>query len=584
MDASDQKIPSDFDSQTYLLLNPDLKNLQVNLSQHYLEHGKAEGRHYRIDPPKDFSDDFYSKYAPEYTGNSSALSAHWWSIGRQEGFPFNSRTLEENRTLKKWYFCISETSLDRPDHNWRGLILNAVISARIFTDLEPVLIYDGNESEFIDLLRQLGVKVIFHRVSIYGTLESKFYNHPQTLAIASGAFLRIDIPEIESEDPYVLYTDCDVVFKSHPTFNFQVPVFFACAPQTSRIDYENDMNSGVMVLNVKGMREELPAFRKFIVENLSSGWPGFDQEHYRRYFKNRWGFLPLKMNWKPYWGFNPNAEIVHWHGPKPDAVFSFFSGSVERLDADWEFLIKQGNSDYASYLEEYKSISSLGMWLLNVKLDYMVVGNQEIFNKTFRDRLERLNQIALNSQQSVEGNLCYHHLKKPENMRMPDPTRKEKRITLARAVSGKKLMLETGFNAGHSALIALSANSELVITSIDIFMNKYVEKCSAYLMEEYLGRLEVLRGDSTNVLPNLVERGLKKFDFFHIDGGHGAETCRNDIENCLKLALPGAEMLVDDTNDPSIMEVVSEFLRHGKMQIKGGFLSQSAGSTLCLVI
>jgi hypothetical protein len=27
--------------------------------------------------------------------------------------------------------------------------------------------------------------------------------------------------------------------------------------------------------------------------------------------------LPDRFNWKAYWGANPEATILHWHGPKP---------------------------------------------------------------------------------------------------------------------------------------------------------------------------------------------------------------------------------------------------------------------------
>ena len=27
--------------------------------------------------------------------------------------------------------------------------------------------------------------------------------------------------------------------------------------------------------------------------------------------------LPEIQNWKPYWGTNEDAEIIHFHGPKP---------------------------------------------------------------------------------------------------------------------------------------------------------------------------------------------------------------------------------------------------------------------------
>ena len=31
----------------------------------------------------------------------------------------------------------------------------------------------------------------------------------------------------------------------------------------------------------------------------------------------RWDRLRPELNWKPYWGENADAKIIHFHGPKP---------------------------------------------------------------------------------------------------------------------------------------------------------------------------------------------------------------------------------------------------------------------------
>ncbi|MBJ3763921.1 hypothetical protein ILP92_14305 [Maribius pontilimi] len=36
--------------------------------------------------------------------------------------------------------------------------------------------------------------------------------------------------------------------------------------------------------------------------------------------------LPLENNWKPYWGTDPDARIIHFHGPKAQDIRVFQRG------------------------------------------------------------------------------------------------------------------------------------------------------------------------------------------------------------------------------------------------------------------
>ena len=54
----------------------------------------------------------------------------------------------------------------------------------------------------------------------------------------------------------------------------------------------------------------------------------FDQHAYREHYRGRWDQLPVEMNWKPYWGRNAAAQIVHFHGPKPFQKYAIAAGTV----------------------------------------------------------------------------------------------------------------------------------------------------------------------------------------------------------------------------------------------------------------
>lgn len=255
--------------------------------------------------------------------------------------------------INKWYFCLSEASIDRAHHGWREMVFAAVNSARIHTNLKPILLFDGEENEFVDALRKKGVEIIFHRVKFYDALVEREKTSPGYASIASGAFLRVEIPLIEKEDDFVLYTDCDVLFMQDlPKFD-EYPEYFSCAPQTSKTDYINDANSGVLILNVKNMRDSYPAFAKFIVNNLNAGWPGCDQENYRRFYAGKWDNLPLEMNWKPYWGENNNINILHWHGPKPEIILEKIIDANLKLYPAWEDLYSRNKIAYHYFFERW---------------------------------------------------------------------------------------------------------------------------------------------------------------------------------------------------------------------------------------
>lgn len=258
--------------------------------------------------------------------------------------------------MTKWFFALSEASLAHPDHDWVALIRAAVASALDRTTLRPHFVYDGVESDFTAELRNMGVTVIHHRVTFYDTIAARRAElgpsvDPIYLAIAAGAFLRVEIPLLEHEDEFVLYTDCDTMFLRNPPVQDYRPAYFSCAPQRNPADAA-DMNSGVMVMNLPALRRDLPDFTRFIGTHLNS-FTAFDQDAYSRYYTGRFDPLPPRLNWKPYWGFNPNAEIVHFHGPKPAALRRMAADPSYKPPQVWQELFNENVEGYRIYLEQW---------------------------------------------------------------------------------------------------------------------------------------------------------------------------------------------------------------------------------------
>ncbi len=216
----------------------------------------------------------------------------------------------------KWIFALNQSVAEIRGENYELLAKVAVLSARKNAPrLEPIMIYNGVEDRFSAEMKKLGVKVILHRLSFQDAVETadrRTYTWKHT---AKGAFLRLDIPELISGDETILYTDCDVMFLSDPTIFELKTNFFAVAPEFSVTDYLN-INTGAMVLNLGAARKSFVELKAWTLSNIQTV-EDFDQGAIKTFYKGKWDKLSPLFNWKPYWGANPSAVIVHFHGPKP---------------------------------------------------------------------------------------------------------------------------------------------------------------------------------------------------------------------------------------------------------------------------
>jgi lipopolysaccharide biosynthesis glycosyltransferase len=264
----------------------------------------------------------------------------------------------------QWYFALTEDST--AFRQYAEMVMVAVHTAQKRTALEPHCIYDGNENEFTTWLRKRGVRIIPHRSFVRDALAElgRQKQNPHLAAALSGAFSRIELPEIAQEigtvGDRVLYTDCDVMFLDEvvPELEANACRLFAVAPESDREDYVN-MNTGVMLMNVARLRESLPEFREYVAKNLAAlEAESWDEAAYRWFYRDesgpRWDRLRPELNWKPYWGENADAKIIHFHGPKPyqrEHIESHwpelraFTGAVYSAEVDrWTELLAEARS------------------------------------------------------------------------------------------------------------------------------------------------------------------------------------------------------------------------------------------------
>ena len=155
------------------------------------------------------------------------------------------------------------------------------------------------------------------------------------LAIARGAFLRIDIPVIAKknnwDDSYIFYTDCDVMFTENwnQEFNLIKCKYFSVAPEIDIKNF-NDFNTGAMIMNIKNLYEVKDDFNQFIVSNIEECLSqAFDQTAYQIFFSESFDRLDPVYNWKTYWGKNSNAKLIHFHGLKPHHRSAISEGELK---------------------------------------------------------------------------------------------------------------------------------------------------------------------------------------------------------------------------------------------------------------
>ena len=195
----------------------------------------------------------------------------------------------------------------------------AILSARKYTTLQPHLLYTGNRNGFTAWLERQGVRIIDSQLPYLHVIEELTAAGRYTTATV-GHWLRTNVCLTERYDEHVFYTDVDVMFLKNPELGNIKPRYFAAAPEFDKTSW-NYFNAGVMVLCPRGLREEYGAFEQYIIQNIREKTYAFhDQIAYNEFYRGRWDRLPLELNWKSYWGLNPNATLLHFHGPKVGAM------------------------------------------------------------------------------------------------------------------------------------------------------------------------------------------------------------------------------------------------------------------------
>jgi hypothetical protein len=185
--------------------------------------------------------------------------------------------------------------------------------------------------------------------------------------------------------------------------------------------------------------------------------------------------------------------------------------------------------------------------------------SSEPFYEDYKEILLGLTDILI-KHDLVEGNIFGYHNTDPSTY--PREEFKNKRRNIALFSLTKNNILEVGFNAGHSALLILTANPNVKYTAIDIARHGYTHECYKYLKSIFLDRIDLITGNSLYELPKLLEVN-STFDGYIIDGDHNADIAFSDISVIVQNAKDGSILCFDDSDLNDLRILLDFFMLKG---------------------
>ena len=290
----------------------------------------------------------------------AAAPRRFRGIGRAEPLP-NFKPRRSVRGVAggerlTWFFCLSDG-----DPQFTDCARVAVQSSERY-ELNRICLYDGGDEAVVDWLQDRGVRVVRHRFSLARELSDARVDDP---AFGLGTFMRIDIPEVAQElglldGSHYLYTDCDVVFQNEPSGLLDIETETFCAAMELHEDQPH-FNAGVMWCNAGFFRQSLAEFRRFVVQKRFR-FVAYDQGALNEFYGSSRQVLGREYNWKPYWGVDENAAIVHFHGPKPQAFRLWQRNPQEfarRFPTLVPFLGPHTRAGYERYVAQFERLLEL---------------------------------------------------------------------------------------------------------------------------------------------------------------------------------------------------------------------------------
>lgn len=247
------------------------------------------------------------------------------------------------------------------NHEYHQMAKVLVTTAHLNSNLDLHCIYDGQPDEFTDWLARRNVPVLFWQVPFLNKIN-QYYTGKKPIEHCRGAYLCLEIPNVVNEygfdDEFVLYIDVDTMILNDIHLENIRPKLASAAP-CWKIDDWTYLNAGVMVFNVHNLREVYEDFIEHIVKhNFDFEFTGLgpcSQGAWNSFLAGELEKLLPEYNWKPFWGYNENAKIIHFSGPNPNEAALFLSDSIKvNTETYWQkihrYAFNQDRNSYDKYI------------------------------------------------------------------------------------------------------------------------------------------------------------------------------------------------------------------------------------------
>lgn len=241
-----------------------------------------------------------------------------------------------------------------------------VLSAIKNTNLELYCVFDGPENKFTNWLKSKNINVIFWKITFLADLIKR-YDGNKSINFCRGTYLCMELPYILTEnninDRYILYTDVDIMFIGAVELDQSKPDLFASSTDWNINDWTR-FSTGIMVMNIHTLRQQYPKFLKWIQKNnynfKYTGMGPCDQGAWNTFYKGKNNKLNQVYDWKPWWGRNDNASIIHFSGPKPNFINKVINQpDIEHLNSTdhlYSSIIKENIEGYKYYYNVWKNL------------------------------------------------------------------------------------------------------------------------------------------------------------------------------------------------------------------------------------
>ena len=230
----------------------------------------------------------------------------------------------------KCYFALSDDVSNRDEYFY--MFRCTLESAVKNTSLELHCIYDfkGKNCASVDddriykLLKEYEVNIHLCSIDFEEKLlgvytEDYLKKISVTKSSLYSRFLRFMLADIEHDDEYIIYADTDVIFLkdiSLDSFKTLPKTVGVCPEFVNTYNYDY-FNAGIMLINLGSYKNAKKSFISMLEAKQNAKIECCDQGYLNLIYENDFLRLDNKFNWKPYWGINDDAVIVHLHGLKP---------------------------------------------------------------------------------------------------------------------------------------------------------------------------------------------------------------------------------------------------------------------------